>query len=92
MFFRYSLRTTRFVDVWLDTINADPEYWDQNAFNDLARAGWDPVNKVCVWGVGPRECGCQQPGACWVGPRQQGKGRGGLYPRPTMDSYLIVIN
>ena len=46
MFFRYSLRTTRFVDVWLDTINADPEYWDQNAFNDLARAGWDPVNKV----------------------------------------------
>ncbi|KAG2482950.1 hypothetical protein HYH03_018175 [Edaphochlamys debaryana] len=46
MFFRYSERTVKFVDVWLDTINKDPEYWDQNAFIDLARTSWDPVAKV----------------------------------------------
>ncbi|EFJ42765.1 hypothetical protein VOLCADRAFT_97156 [Volvox carteri f. nagariensis] len=46
MFFRYSDRTVTFVDSWLAAINADPQYWDQNAFNDLARQGWDPVNKV----------------------------------------------
>ncbi|GLC41336.1 hypothetical protein PLESTM_001185000 [Pleodorina starrii] len=46
MFFRFSERTVRFVDSWLAAINADPQYWDQNAFNDLARQGWDPVSKV----------------------------------------------
>ncbi|GIL68302.1 hypothetical protein Vafri_21586 [Volvox africanus] len=46
MFFRYSDRTVNFVDSWLNAINADPKYWDQNAFNDLARQGWDPVSKV----------------------------------------------
>jgi hypothetical protein len=48
MYFRYSEGTVRFVDSWLDTINAKPDYWDQNAFNDMARAAWDPVEKV--WG------------------------------------------
>ncbi|GIL81772.1 hypothetical protein Vretifemale_10771 [Volvox reticuliferus] len=46
MFFRYSDRTVSFVDSWLAAINADPAYWDQNAFNDLARQGWDPISKV----------------------------------------------
>ncbi|GFR49885.1 hypothetical protein Agub_g11989 [Astrephomene gubernaculifera] len=46
MYFRYSERTVGFVDSWLAAINADPQYWDQNAFNDLARKGWDPVTKV----------------------------------------------
>lgn len=46
MFFRYSERTVKFVASWLDAINADPELWDQNAFNVLAREGWDPVVKV----------------------------------------------
>lgn len=36
----------QFVDAWLDVINAKPDYWDQNAFNDMARAGWDPAKKV----------------------------------------------
>ncbi|PNH00596.1 hypothetical protein TSOC_013577, partial [Tetrabaena socialis] len=43
MFFRFSERTIGFVNSWLDAINADPTYWDQNAFNDLARSGWNPV-------------------------------------------------
>ena len=46
MFFRHNANTTRFVDTWLAALDKDPKYWDQNAFNDLARAGWDPATKV----------------------------------------------
>ncbi|KAL6754384.1 nucleotide-diphospho-sugar transferase-domain-containing protein [Haematococcus lacustris] len=46
MFFRYSPRTLTFVNRWLDVINADDKVWDQNAFNELARAGWDPITKL----------------------------------------------
>ncbi|KAG2439915.1 hypothetical protein HYH02_010544 [Chlamydomonas schloesseri] len=45
MFFRHSSRTVQFVDSWLAAINADPKYWDQNAFNDLARQGWAEPGK-----------------------------------------------
>ncbi|KAG2443875.1 hypothetical protein HXX76_002216 [Chlamydomonas incerta] len=45
MFFRHSDRTVKFVDSWLAAINADPKYWDQNAFNDLARMGWAEEGK-----------------------------------------------
>ncbi|GFH28562.1 glycosyltransferase, partial [Haematococcus lacustris] len=46
MFFRYSPHTLTFVNRWLDVINADDKVWDQNAFNELARAGWDPITKL----------------------------------------------
>ena len=46
MYFRYAPQTVKFVNSWLDVINARPDYWDQLAFNDMARAGWDPYVKV----------------------------------------------
>lgn len=46
MYFKYSGQTQRFVDTWLELISRDSAVWDQNAFNDLARAGWDPVAKL----------------------------------------------
>ncbi len=54
MFFRFSNRTTAFVQQWLDAINADPDLWDQNAFNILARDGWDPVKKASTSLCTPR--------------------------------------
>ena len=46
MYFRWSSGTVKFVDTWLDLILKKPDLWDQLAFNDLARAGWDPYLKV----------------------------------------------
>ena len=64
MYFRYSPQTARFVNAWLDALDARPDYWDQNAFNDMARAGWDPVNKV--GGVPVNKVGCM------IGARSRG--------------------
>ena len=33
--------TSSFVDAWVDALDKDPQYWDQNAFNDLFRVGMD---------------------------------------------------
>lgn len=46
MFFRWSKSTVTFVSSWLNLIIKKPDLWDQLAFNDLARAGWDPYVKV----------------------------------------------
>ena len=35
-------KAARFVDHWMDELDNDPDYWDQNAFNDLFRIGMDP--------------------------------------------------
>lgn len=45
MLFRYSPEMQKFVSEWLDMILKDDKYWDQNAFNDLARRGWDPHSR-----------------------------------------------
>lgn len=52
------------MDAWLDVINAKPDYWDQNAFNDMARAGWDPAKKVRAQGRGGEEGSGGQGRAC----------------------------
>jgi hypothetical protein len=46
MYFRWSENTVRFVSSWLNLIVKKTELWDQLAFNDLARAGWDPYVKL----------------------------------------------
>eukprot|EP00798_Chlamydomonas_sp_ICE-L_P028760 gene28760-31942_t len=46
MFFRNNPKTLKFVTEWLDRIIATPDLWDQVAFNDMARADWDPFVKV----------------------------------------------
>ena len=49
MYFRNRGSTVRFVSSWLSAVNARPDYWEQTTFNDLARAGWDPIKKVRGW-------------------------------------------
>ena len=46
MFFQNRGSTVRFVSSWLSAVTARPDYWEQTTFNDLARAGWDPIKKV----------------------------------------------
>eukprot|EP00955_Chlamydomonas_euryale_P056343 356387-Chlamydomonas_euryale.AAC.2 len=46
MFFRHSAQTQKFVDDWYERIVATPDLWDQNAFNEMARQGWDPYVKA----------------------------------------------
>ena len=46
MFFQNRGSTVRFVSSWLSAVTARPDYWEQTTFNDLVRAGWDPIKKV----------------------------------------------
>ena len=46
MYFRYNAQTMTFVNAWLHELDLNPKYWDQEAFNVMARSGWDPGKKV----------------------------------------------
>jgi arabinosyltransferase len=59
MFFRHSDGTREFVDEWLKQLDAEPALWDQNAFNNLARAGFHeskvhPSSKGLFYGFNGR--------------------------------------
>lgn len=38
---RHSQQTKDFVDQWVQVLDADAKVWDQNAFNQLARSGFN---------------------------------------------------
>ena len=65
MFFRNRGPTVSFVSSWLNAITAQPDYWDQKAFNELARAGWDPSKKVGGVGWGGTQAARKWEG--WAG-------------------------
>lgn len=45
IFFRHSPATERFITAWSDMLRADDSVWDQNAFNQLAKEGLEPMRR-----------------------------------------------
>ena len=43
MFFRP--KAVSLAEEWVNVLEKDPTIWDQNAFNDLFRKGWEPSTR-----------------------------------------------